>query len=144
MPIYFFREFDAHGYMSNFSEHAVTLKGKVWPTSEHYYQAQKHAGTPLEEEVRLAPTPLAAKELASDPSRRLRPDWEEVKVDVMRESVLAKFEQNEDARAALLATGDEELVEKSEDAFWGSGPDMKGHSWLGRVLMEVRAKLRGR
>jgi hypothetical protein len=142
MPIDFFRETEDHGYLSNFSPHAVTLKGKTWPTTEHYYQAQKHAGTPLEEEVRLAPTPLAAKELASDPARGIRTDWEEVKVPVMREAVLAKFEQHADLREALLATGDEELVERSPDAYWGSGLDGKGLNWLGRILMEVRQKVR--
>jgi ribA/ribD-fused uncharacterized protein len=26
---------------SNFSPHPIRLKGKLWPTSEHYFQAQK-------------------------------------------------------------------------------------------------------
>lgn len=142
MTIYFFREFEPHGFLSNFSEHPLTLKGKTWQTSEHYYQAQKHAGTPLEEEVRLCGNPLDAKIMASDKARPPRADWEESKVDVMREAVLAKFTQNEDARKLLLETGDEELMERSEDAFWGSGHDMKGMSWLGKILMEVRDKLR--
>lgn len=144
MTIYFFREFDEHGYLSNLSEHPLEFKGRRWPTSEHCYQAQKHAGTPLEEQVRLAPGPIDAKMLASDPSTPPRAGWNDVRVDVMRDVVRAKFEQNEDARRSLLATGDEELMEKSDDGFWGSGPDMKGMNWLGKVLMETRAALRAK
>lgn len=33
-----------YGCFSNFSRHAIHLKGKRWPTSEHYFQAQKFAG----------------------------------------------------------------------------------------------------
>src|SRR4051794_34231194 len=50
--IHFYGVSDAYGCLSNFSPHPVKLKGKTWPTSEHYFQAQKFAGTPDEEEVR--------------------------------------------------------------------------------------------
>lgn len=43
----------------------------------------------------------------------LRADWEQVKDDVMREAVRAKFRAHADLRAELLATGDEELVENA-------------------------------
>jgi N-glycosidase YbiA len=36
------------------------LKGKTWPTSELCFQAQKSAGTPDEEELRLAKSPMVA------------------------------------------------------------------------------------
>ena len=42
-----------YGVFSNFSPHGFTLDGKYWPTSEHYFQAQKFAGTEHEEEIRL-------------------------------------------------------------------------------------------
>jgi ribA/ribD-fused uncharacterized protein len=37
-----------YGCFSNFSPHPIRLKGKTWPTSEHFFQAQKFAGTPDE------------------------------------------------------------------------------------------------
>ncbi len=52
--INFYAVGDNNGCFSNLSSHPVKLKGKIWPTSEHYFQAQKFAGTPDEEEVRLA------------------------------------------------------------------------------------------
>ena len=53
MAIHFYRVNEKHGYMSNFSAHPIELDGVVWPTSEHYFQAQKFAGTPHAETVRL-------------------------------------------------------------------------------------------
>jgi ribA/ribD-fused uncharacterized protein len=43
--IKFYRVREPYGFMSNFSPHSIRLKGEVWKTSEHYYQAQKFAGT---------------------------------------------------------------------------------------------------
>ena len=36
--IYFYLAHDEYGYFSNFSRHSIFLKGKRWPTSEHYFQ----------------------------------------------------------------------------------------------------------
>ena len=55
--IHFYHVSGEFGCFSNFSPHPVQLKGKTWPTSEHYFQAQKFAGTPDEEEVRQAKSP---------------------------------------------------------------------------------------
>src|SRR6266853_1493110 len=100
-----------HGCFSNFSPHPVALKGKTWPTSEHYFQAQKFAGTPREEEVRKAKSPMIAARMGRSRKHRLRPDWERIKDGVMREAVLAKFTQHDDLRAVLAGTGDALLVE---------------------------------
>ena len=40
--IHFYSTTGEYGCFSNFSRHPVFLKGKRWPTSEHYFQAQKH------------------------------------------------------------------------------------------------------
>lgn len=144
MPIYFYsaRE-DPYGCFSNFSAHAITLDGARWPTTEHYFQAQKFAGTPREEQVRLARTPKQAAEFGRDRKRPLRPDWELVKDDLMRRAMLAKFEQHPDIRAILLATGDEPIVENAPgDRYWGCGADGSGKNMLGIILEEVRAALR--
>jgi len=42
--IRFYRPGDEFGELSNFAAYPVTLYGKVWPTSEHYFQAQKFGG----------------------------------------------------------------------------------------------------
>jgi ribA/ribD-fused uncharacterized protein len=63
----------------------------------------------------------------------------------MRKAVLAKFEQHPDLAALLVATGDARIVEHTDaDSFWGDGGDGSGQNMLGRILMDVRARLRSR
>jgi ribA/ribD-fused uncharacterized protein len=144
MTVYFYstRE-QPHGCFSNFSAHGFELDGRWWPTSEHYFQAQKFAGTTHEEAIRLAPTPKVAASMGRERKRPLRADWESVKDDVMRRAVHRKFERHADIRAILLATGDDQIVENApSDYYWGCGADGSGRNMLGQILMEVRAALR--
>jgi hypothetical protein len=142
-PIHFYSTRGEFGCFSNFSRHAVFLKGKRWPTSEHYFQAQKFAGTSHEEAVRCAKTPSEAASLGRSRKLPLRKDWESVKDEVMREAVRAKFTQHEDLREILLGTGDALLVEHTaNDSYWGDGGDGSGKNRLGQILMQVRAELR--
>ena len=132
-----------YGFFSNFSTHPIHLKGKQWPTNEHYFQAQKFEGTEHEEHVRLADSPGMAAQMGRDRSRPLRQDWEAVKDDVMRTAVRAKFTQHPELREQLLATGDAFLIEHTRnDSYWGDGGDGRGRNMLGRILMEVREELR--
>src|SRR3954453_12385352 len=109
MPLRFYGIAD--GPFSNFSAHAFILDGLEWPTSEHYFQAQKFPGTQWAEQIRLAPNPMKAKKMGGSRKHPLPRDWERVKEDVMRRALAAKFAQHADARALLLATGDETLIE---------------------------------
>jgi N-glycosidase YbiA len=109
-----------YGCFSNFSAHGFDLDGCWWQTSEHYFQAQKFAGTRHADQTREAATALRAAELGRHRSRPLRRDWDRVKDDVMRRAIAAKFGAHADIRAVLLATGDEEIVEDtSTDHYWG-------------------------
>lgn len=144
MTIYFYSTHERpYGCFSNFSRHGISLDGKWWPTVEHYFQAQKFAGTPATEDVRRAETPKRAAEIGRDRKLPLRPDWEEVKDDIMRKAVRKKFETHDDIRIILLATGEEELIEKTtHDHYWGCGSSGTGKNMLGKILMEVRTSLR--
>jgi hypothetical protein len=142
--ITFYGTKDAYGSLSNFAAYPITLKGKVWPTSEHYFQAQKFAGTEQEEAIRLAASPMVAARMGRSRKRPLRADWETVKDDIMREALRAKFSQQTEARDLLLGTGDALIVERTKkDRYWGDGGDGSGLNRLGRLLMEVREELRG-
>jgi ribA/ribD-fused uncharacterized protein len=72
----------------------------------------------------------------------LRDDWEEVKVDIMRDLLIQKFSQ-QPFRRLLLATGDSYLEETNtwNDTFWGVC-NGKGKNQLGILLMEIRSYLR--
>jgi ribA/ribD-fused uncharacterized protein len=144
MPIYFYsnRE-EPYGCFSNFSPHGVHLDGEWWPTTEHFFQAQKFRDEAQRAQIRRASSPKEAANRGRDRSRPLRPDWEKVKDDAMRRAVRCKFETHAEIRAVLLATGDEEIVENAPgDYYWGCGKDGTGKNMLGIILMEVRAALR--
>lgn len=142
--ILFYSVADNYGEFSNFASYPIKLDGHVWPTSEHYFQGQKFKDQAARERIRRASTPMEAARLGRSRKLRLRPDWESVKVDVMRKAVQAKFEQHSDLAAVLLATGEAKLIEHTpNDEFWGDAGDGSGRNMLGRILMEVRASLRG-
>ena len=141
--INFYSTKDAYGCFSNFSAHPIRLKNKIWKTSEHYFQAQKFAGTEHEEEIRLIDSPMIAARMGRDRKRPLRKDWEVVKDDIMREALRAKFTQHEDLKGILLETGDALLVEHTaNDRYWADGGDGSGLNMLGKLLMELREELR--
>ncbi|MEN6627143.1 MAG: NADAR family protein [Candidatus Sumerlaeia bacterium] len=143
MAIRFYRINEPYGEFSNFWRQEFELDGAPWPTTEHYFQAQKFAGTGHVETVRLAPTPRDAARIGRDRGLPLRPDWEEVKEDVMRRALRAKFAQNEPLKQLLLSTGDEELIETTtDDTYWGCGTEGHGQNRLGVLLMELRKILK--
>jgi ribA/ribD-fused uncharacterized protein len=130
-------------------------------TVEHAFQALKAIHADWFIEVMLAPTAAQAREIGKRqiPKTSLRPDWDQVRVPIMRELVRIKFEELI-LRARLLATGERELVEGNSwgDRFWGAVPTEMaagervaaqvnglkyvGENWLGRILMERRSAIR--
>ena len=140
MTFYFYSATEyPYGCFSNFSRHGFELDGVYWPTSEHYFQAQKFVGTPHGDAIRNARTPKQAAGMGRDRSRPLRTDWEQVKDDAMRRAVLKKFEVHADIQAVLLSTGDALIVENAPgDYYWGCGKTGTGQNKLGLILMEVR------
>ncbi|MEL6343756.1 MAG: NADAR family protein [Myxococcota bacterium] len=141
--IRFYGVHDDFGAFSNFAPAPIRLKKKRWPTTEHYFQAQKFQDARLQEKIRKANSPMLAARMGRDRKNPLRRDWASVKVGVMRDAVRAKFEQHDDLAALLLSTGDAVLVEHTErDAYWGDGGDGSGKNMLGRILMEIREELR--
>ncbi|MEL6897360.1 MAG: NADAR family protein [Planctomycetota bacterium] len=142
-PIKFYRSSDAYGEFSNFAVYPIHIGDRVWPSTEHYYQAMKLTDILEQEEIRAAYSPKQAALMGRAAERTVRDDWESTKVNVMRDALMAKFTQHEELSALLRGTGDAQIIETSaSDDYWGDGGDGKGKNMLGRVLMEVRAKLR--
>lgn len=140
--INFYHATDPYGFFSNFALAPITINGVVWPTSEHYYQAQKFTDPLQQEAIRQTPTPGDAKALAWAPDAHPRADWNELRDDVMLVALRAKFTQHADLRARMLATGDAPLAEHtSNDFYWGDGGDGSGRNRLGELLMQVRREL---
>ena len=141
--VHFYSVSDDFGQFSNFAPFPIDLDGERWPTSEHYFQAQKFEDQAYRQQIRKARSPMQAARLGRDRKQKLRRDWEAVKVGIMRQAVTAKFAQHEELRALLLSTGEAEIVEHTEkDDYWGDGGDGSGKNMLGRILMQVREELR--
>ena len=73
----------------------------------------------------------------------MRPDWEEVKLDVMERGLRLIFDQHLNLRQKLIETGERQLVEKATyDGYWGNGKDGNGKNMLGKILMKLRKEYR--
>lgn len=141
--VYFWRvRGEEYGCFSNFSPHGITVNGKKYYTSEHYYQSKKYEGTEYEEKLRLcSPRPMDVYKMAKDKTLPLRKDWEQVKEDVMRDALKTKFTQHPQLKKKLIETGDKEIIEDSPyDTYWGIGKDGTGKNRLGHLLMELRTE----
>ena len=145
--IWFYDRQSPYYEFTNFYARPVRINKKEWPTTEHYFQSQKFIGTPFEEHIRKLSTPREAFQFSKEPQvqRWRRSDWNQVKDDIMKLALLEKFEQHSDLRRKLVATGDKRLVEHtSNDSYWGDGGDGKGSNMLGKLLMDVREKMKSR
>lgn len=132
-----------YGEFSNFAQYSIKLKGRTWPTTEHYFQAQKFKGTTNENKIRKARTPMMAAQMGRSRKIKLRPDWDKVKDSLMYDAVKAKFNQYKDLKELLLSTGNAKIIEHTEnDAYWGDGGNGKGKNKLGKILMQVREELK--
>jgi len=125
----------------NFSRHRFELEGAVWPTSEHYFQHRSSRARPY---ARNHPPGRTARgrALGSRRSQPLRPDWEQVKDEVMPARRPRKFEAHVSIRAVLLATGDEAVVENALAIITGLRRMAPGRNKLGKYLWKVRARLK--
>ena len=125
---------------NNFSAHAIEFQGKLYPTSEHAYQAAKCTDPHGREEIRNARSPIEAKNLANGRYRPARdPEWDSKKVAILEEILRAKLAQHREAQEALRDSGDEDIVENSPtDYFWGEGADGSGKNMLGKLWMKIR------
>jgi predicted NAD-dependent protein-ADP-ribosyltransferase YbiA (DUF1768 family) len=68
-----------YAFLSNFYTCPVEYKGKMYPSSEHAYQAMKSEAEWEQEEIRALSTPRAARK-AGRQALYLREDWDEVKL----------------------------------------------------------------
>jgi N-glycosidase YbiA len=146
MTIFFYRVCEPYGCFSNFSPHEIQMGGEIWPTSEHYYQAQKFTGTRdhhLCQQIQQASSPELAAAIGRNPIHVVRKDWHELKTAIMYKVVFTKFKSHADLKKLLLSTGEELIIENSPtDSYWGCGPDGLGQNQLGKVLMQIRQELR--
>lgn len=134
-------------FLSNFYDSPITDEdGIIYSTVEHYFQAMKTLDKPQRFNIAIQPTPGKAKRKGRQV--QLRPDWEQVKEQVMYEALTKKF-SDPLLRKLLLDTGDEYLEEGNHwcDNFWGvchcsKCQDKVGQNHLGKLLMKLREEIK--
>lgn len=140
---------DAFGGFSNMSKsYPLQVFGLRIRSSEHLYQMMRFTGEPeIQELVRQARTPMQSKRVSREWTEFTRPDWDDIRIDVMRWVLRVKPAQHAQRFGDLLrSTGNRDIVEWSKhDSFWGAGPvaddTVRGQNVLGRLLMELREEL---
>jgi ribA/ribD-fused uncharacterized protein len=128
-----------NAFLSNFFPCKITHKELEFQCSEALYMAHKSGNN--EDFAKFAP--LNGKESKKlGKTVNLQPNWENIKMSVMKEVLMAKFTQNQDLKEKLLATGNLTLIEGNwwGDKFWGVCRG-EGENQLGKLLMEVRKEL---
>ena len=129
----------SYRFLSNFWSCYISYEGVDYPSVENAYQAAKCAA--LADRVRFQHiTASEAKKLGR--LIQMRPDWNDVRVQIMTDLVRQKF-SDPSLAAKLLETGDIELQEGNwwGDVFWGTVNGV-GQNVLGNILMKVRKELR--
>jgi ribA/ribD-fused uncharacterized protein len=133
-------------FLSNFYWNEIEFEGITYPTNEHFFQAMKTLNIGERQKIANCLTPGQAKRMGRQVA--LRPDWEEVKEDIMFLGLCLKF-ADEQLADWLVETGDEPLEEGTtwHDNEWGncSCPkcrNIEGKNKLGKLLMKVRGMIR--
>ncbi len=129
---------------SNFSSFQVKWRGRLWPTSEHAYQAAHFFKTApkLVEKIFKAKSAHEAFKIAKANADKAPKDWEETKVAIMEDICRHKLKQNPYIMHKLKQTGKRLLVEDSpKDDCWGWGINRDGRNELGKIWMKLRMEV---
>ncbi len=148
--VVFLKTKDVFGGLSNMAGYfPLEVNGIKIRTSEALYQVCRFPHRMEVQRLIIEQTsPMTAK-MKSKPYRKdSRPDWDFVRVRIMRWCLRVKLAQNwESFGKLLLDTGDRSIVEESRnDDFWGAKPKgektLIGTNALGRLLMELRDEIK--
>ncbi len=132
--------------LDNFSSFTVEWHGKIWPTSEHAYQAAHFMkGSPkIVEEIFNARSAHDAQKLAQGYKNKIDSNFNLRKIEIMKDICRNKLQQQPYVERKLRQTGERAIIEDSpKDDFWGWGVNRNGRNELGKIWMELRKELLG-
>ena len=133
-------------FLSNFYTCTITYDGIIYNSLEHYYVAMKTTDLTVRRFISGIATAGQVKRYGRQ-NVVVRPDWDDVKLQVMEYGLRQKFTDPELAKL-LLSTDDAKLVEGNfwHDYFWGvcscDKCNYTGYNYLGKLLMKVRSDLK--
>src|SRR5262249_5330270 len=109
----FNRKYIDNGWISNMEQldKPLIIDGISYPTSEHAYQAMRSTDENVRRKIAAMPSPYDAKRYWRDHQPESRADWDNIKLDVMRQVLELKFAPGTSCHKELMATGKKKLVE---------------------------------
>ena len=128
----------------NFAPFQIEWRGKLYPTSEHAYQAAHFTDSAphIAEEVRLCRSPKLASDLANSNAAMEDPGWKSKRLALMEEILRCKLDQHDLIRDTLISSETKTIIEMNDnDAFWGWGADHNGENNLGKIWMKLRDEI---
>lgn len=137
------------GYSNMASGYPLLINNLNIRSSEALYQALKYTEHPdIQLKILEQSSPMTAKMVAKPFKEFIRPDFEIIKIRIMKWCVYAKLLCNYEKFSKLLLESENKIIveESRRDNFWGAKrtPDDKliGVNVLGRILMESRENLK--
>lgn len=137
------------GYSNMASGYPLIINDIEIRSSEALYQALKYTNHPeIQFKILEQTSPMTAKMVAKPFKELIRPDFEIIKIRIMKWCVHAKLLCNYEKFSHLLLESENKMIveESRRDNFWGAKrtQDNKliGVNVLGRILMEARENLK--
>ena len=127
-----------HSFLSNMYPAPVHLDNMYFPTAEHAFQHAKAKALYDDKAMAQIMATDCSYEAKKNGDRvRSNQAWENARDQTMRKIVRAKFDQNDDLKIKLVATGNVHLHEATRDLYWGTGATLITRrpaegKWLGR------------
>ena len=133
-----------YNWLSNFYDCTVTYDGCEFKSVEHAYLYAKSPKDPDWLRYCLKETASIVKRKSK--SIDIRGDWDDVKLDIMYDLLIQKFNQ-EPFKTKLIETGEQNIIEGNSwgDEYWGVNLSVQpnyGENHLGRIIMKIRKKIK--
>lgn len=146
------------GPLSQWHPARFVIEGAAFNCAEQFMMYRKailfgdHA---MADRILAAAKPHEQKQMGARVASFIEETWRAHRVAIVTEGNMAKFSQNEGLKKRLLQTGDAILAEANpRDAIWGIAlaeddpraqdpAQWQGENLLGKILMDVRNRLRG-
>lgn len=129
---------------SNFQTVKILHDDILYPSVEHYFQAQKTDN--IQQKLRISQLQLPSQAKRIGRSLILRKDWNSVKLSVMKLGLQKKFSQ--EPFRSLLLNFEGDIIEYNywHDNYWGSClcsscSAIPALNKLGKLLMEIKNEL---
>ncbi len=145
------------GPLSQWHPARFTVGGIAYNCAEQYMMHRKallFGDTAMAARILNAAKPHDQKQMGASVEGFVEETWCNHRVEIVTTGNMAKFSQNDGLKKRLLQTGEAILAEANpRDAIWGialaaddpralNPTQWQGENLLGRILMDVRARLR--